>query len=91
MADTRKHRLPATWPPDGYHGRTCTGEHTMTFRTHQRIAGQQACCCAVFGDHTLSYVSSISHSSPKTQRSAESLPLIMPHSKSSHGPRFSLP
>jgi hypothetical protein len=36
------------------------------------------------------YVSSISHSSPKTHRSAESLPLIMPHSKSSHGPRFFL-
>ena len=33
----------------------------------------------------------MSHSSPSTQRSAESLPLIMPHSKSSQGPRFSRP
>jgi len=29
-------------------------------------------------------VSSMSHSSPNTQRSAESLPLIMSHSKSFH-------
>ena len=39
----------------------------------------------------LTYVSSMSHSSPRTQRSADSLPLIMPHSKSSQGPRFFLP
>ena len=37
------------------------------------------------------YVSSMSHSSPSTQRRADSFPLIMPHSKSSHGPRCSTP
>lgn len=34
-----------------------------------------------------SYVSSMSQSSPSTQRKALSLPLIMPHSKSVQGPR----
>ena len=33
----------------------------------------------------------MSHSSPRTQRNAESLPLIIPQSKSSQGPRFSTP
>jgi hypothetical protein len=37
------------------------------------------------------YVSSISQSSPKTHRSAESLPFSIPHSKASQGPRFSRP
>jgi hypothetical protein len=37
------------------------------------------------------YVSSMSHSSPSTQRKAESLPFTIPHSKSLHGPRFSSP
>jgi hypothetical protein len=37
------------------------------------------------------YVSNMSHSSPSTHRSAESLPLIMPHSKSVHSPRLSIP
>src|SRR6266446_2989958 len=41
--------------------------------------------------HPTDQVSSMSHSSPRTQRSAESLPLIIPHSKSSQGPRFSNP
>jgi hypothetical protein len=36
-------------------------------------------------------VSSMSQSSPSTQRRAESLPLSIPHSKSSHGPRFCRP
>ena len=36
-------------------------------------------------------VSNMSHSSPSTQRSAESLPLIIPQSKSSQGPSFSKP
>src|SRR6266581_3923407 len=31
------------------------------------------------------------HSSPSTQRNADSLPFIIPHSKSSQGPRFPLP
>lgn len=33
----------------------------------------------------------MSQSSPVTQRTADSLPSIIPHSKSDHGPRFSLP
>ena len=39
------------------------------------------------------YASGMSHSSPRTERSAESLPLIIPHSHSSHptGPRSSRP
>jgi len=36
-------------------------------------------------------VSRKSHSSPMTHRSADSLPFSMPHSKSSQGPRFSIP
>jgi hypothetical protein len=36
-------------------------------------------------------VSNISHSLPSTRRTAESLPLIVPHSKSSQGPRLSSP
>ena len=39
----------------------------------------------------MTYVSSMSRSSPRTHRSAESLPLIIPHSKSDQGPRFRLP
>jgi hypothetical protein len=38
--------------------------------------------------HPPDQVSSISHSSPSTHCSAESLPLIMPHSKSSQGPQL---
>jgi hypothetical protein len=37
------------------------------------------------------YVYSSSQSSPMTQRKAESLPLTMPHSKSSQGPRLARP
>jgi hypothetical protein len=37
------------------------------------------------------YVSNISQSSPRTQRSADSFPFSIPHSKSSHGPSFSIP
>lgn len=37
------------------------------------------------------HVSSMSHSSPSIQRIADSFPFTIPHSKSSQGPRFSMP
>jgi hypothetical protein len=64
----------------------------------QTVAG---CCGQNLAEPTLTstardsfhllQVSSMSHSSPNTQRSADSLPLIIPHSKSSHGPVLPFP